>query len=204
MHLDTILNIMTEYKLTADELLLVYLTFISQTENSQTEKGTFYFQKWYEGGGGERLKDLFKSLKEKGVIKKNYCPESYIPDEIEFNLNFIKKWFKFSGELGKELFNAYPAYLPAQGKLLPLRNISKKFHSLDAFYFHYATTIGHNKERHKEIMELLKWGVENNFISYSIVEFVASEKWLDLKELKENGNHEYVTVTDTFNTYESI
>ena len=45
MHLDTILNIMTEYKLTADELLLVYLTFISQTENSQTEKGTFYFQK---------------------------------------------------------------------------------------------------------------------------------------------------------------
>ena len=33
MELDTILNIMAKYKLTADELLLVYLTFIAQTEN---------------------------------------------------------------------------------------------------------------------------------------------------------------------------
>lgn len=187
MNLDTILNIMTEYKLTADEVMLVYLTFISQSENSQSEKGTYYFKKWYDGGGESRLKELFKSLKEKGVIKKNYCPTAYIPDEIEFNMNFVKKWFKYSGELGQELFNKYPAYLPVHGKLIPLRNISKKFHSLDAFYFHYATTIGHNPSKHKEIMELLEWGKENNLISYSLVEFVASEKWLDLKELKENG-----------------
>ena len=130
MNLDTILNIMNEYRLTADEVMLVYLTFISQTENAQQEKGTYYFKKWFDGGGNERLKDLFKSLKDKGIIHKNYCPTSYIPDEIEFNKNFLKKWMKYSGELGQELFNTYPAYITINGKMAPVRNISKQFHSL--------------------------------------------------------------------------
>ena len=156
MNLDTILTIMNENNLTADETLLVYLTFISQTENCQSEKGKYYFQKWYDGGGQLKLKSLFESLKEKGIIHKNYNPTGYDPDEIEFNKRFIAKYFKYSGELGQELFNVYPAYIPINGRLAPLRNISKKFSSLDSFYFHYATTIGHSPSKHKEIIELVK------------------------------------------------
>jgi hypothetical protein len=46
---------------------------------------------------------LFESLKEKGIIKKNYNPSSYDPDEIEFNQHFIKQYFKLTGVLGQEL-----------------------------------------------------------------------------------------------------
>ena len=45
MALDTILNIMTKYKLTADELLLIYLTFIAQTENGCPEEHRIYFKR---------------------------------------------------------------------------------------------------------------------------------------------------------------
>lgn len=45
MRLDTILNIMTKYGLTAEELLLVYLTFIAQTENGNPEEHRVYFRK---------------------------------------------------------------------------------------------------------------------------------------------------------------
>jgi hypothetical protein len=45
MELNTILNIMTKYGLTADELLLVYLTFISQTENGRPEEHRIYFKR---------------------------------------------------------------------------------------------------------------------------------------------------------------
>ena len=93
MQLDTILNITTKYNLTGEELLLVYLTFIAQTENGNPEENRIYFKRWYDGGGKERLRDLFNSLKEKGVIKKNYNPSVYDPDEIEFNQNFIKQYF---------------------------------------------------------------------------------------------------------------
>ena len=184
VELNTILNLMTSYRLTESELMLVYLTFLAQDEQgSHTE----YFVKWLSNGGQERLRPLFESLKEKGIIKKNYNPDSYIPNEIEFNKNFLKSWAKNTGELGQELFDAYPAFLPAGGKLLPLRNISKKYYSLEEFFFAYSVAIKHNVDAHKEVMELLEWGKENNLISYSILEFLASRKWLELKELRDNG-----------------
>lgn len=175
---------MINYGLTESELMLIYLTFLAQDEQGGH---TEYFVKWLSNGGQERLRPLFESLKEKGIIKKNYNPDSYIPNEIEFNKNFLKSWAKNTGEMGRELFEAYPAFLPANGKLLPLRNIAKKFCSLEEFYFHYSTSIKHSKDQHAEVMELLEWGKENNLINYSLLEFVASHKWLELKELRDNG-----------------
>ena len=58
--------------------------------------------------------------------------------------------------MGQELFNEYPPFLSINGRLMSLRNIAKKFYSLDDFYFYYSSTIGHNSDKHKEIMELVK------------------------------------------------
>ena len=178
---------MTKYKLTADELLLIYLTFISQTENGNPEEHRIYFKRWYEGGGKERLRDLFNSLKAKGIIKKNYNPSVYDPDEIEFNQNFIKQYFKLTGELGQELMDAYPTTLYINGKNVSLKNISKKFRDLQEFYFWYASTIGHSLSKHHEILNILSWAKMNDLIHIPIVEFVASCKWNEFAEIKAKG-----------------
>ena len=81
---------MSKHKLSFDEIGLVYLTFIAQSENGDPEQHRNYFSRWYESGGKERLRELFESLKSKGIIHKNYNPETYDPDEIEFNQTFIK------------------------------------------------------------------------------------------------------------------
>lgn len=79
--------------------------------------------------------------------------------------------------MGQELFETYPAFVQSSnGKLLPLRNISKRFCSLEEFFFHYSTLIGHSAEKHSEIIELLKWGKENGHITYGLLEFCASRK----------------------------
>ena len=184
VELNTILNLMINYKLTESEIMLIYLTFLAQDEQGNH---TEYFVKWLSNGGQERLRPLFESLKEKGIIRKNYNPDSYIPNEIEFNQNFIKSWIKNTGELGKELFDSYPPFLTSNGKMLPLRNIAKKFYSLDEFYFHYGAAIKHSIETHKKVMELLEWGKENGHIKYSILEFVASKKWTELEYLRNNN-----------------
>jgi hypothetical protein len=57
----------------------------------------------------------------------------------------LKSWAKNTGEMGQELFETYPAFVQSGTKLLPLRNISKRFHSLEEFFFHYSTTIGHRR-----------------------------------------------------------
>ncbi len=78
--------------------------------------------------------------------------------------------------MGYELFETYPAFVQSGTKLLPLRNISKRFCSLEEFFFHYSTLIGHSAEKHSEIIELLKWGKENGHITYGLLEFCASRK----------------------------
>lgn len=189
---------MIAYNLTADELLLVYLTFLARDEESHPE----YFAKWFSNGGQSRLRELFESLKSKGIIHKNYNPTTYSPNDIEFNKNFLNGWIKGSCELGKELFDAYPQFLPINGKLMSLKNISKRFMSLDEFFFHYSVTIKHNVEKHKEIMEILEWAKEHNQINFGILEFVASQKWETLKYLKDHPQEGQVE--STFNVYESI
>lgn len=198
MELNTILNICIAYNLTFDEFFLIYMTLLARDEEGHAE----YISKWFSNGGNNRLKDLFNSLKEKGIIHKSYNPEVYNPNDVEFNKNFIKGWYKQSGEMGQELFDEYPPFITINGKVFSLRNIAKKFYSLDDFYFYYSSNIGHNPEKHKEVMELLKWGKENDLIRVGILEFVASHKWDELKYLKENNLQGQVA--SSFNVYESI
>lgn len=192
---------MAKHGLTADELLLVYLTFIAQTENGDIERNTVYFKKWYDNGGQERLRSLFDSLKEKNVIKKNYNPSTYNPDEIEFNQNFIKSYFKLTGELGKELWSAYPDNLYINGKVVSLKNISKKFLTLDEAWFFYASSIGHSIEKHNKVLELLKWAVNEDLIHISIIEFISSRHWEMLERMKEKGIEGKVS---TFDIYQQV
>ena len=184
MSLDTILNIMSEYKLTADELLLVYLTFIAQSENGGN---TNYFLRWYDSCGKYNLRNLFESLKEKGVILKNYNPSSYVPEEIEFNSKFLKKYFKLTGQLGQELYNAYPSYMYINGKIVSLKNISKIFKDLNELYFKYASIIKHNVNKHKEILDILEWAKSQDLVTVSLPEFIISCKWNEYKELRDKG-----------------
>lgn len=200
MELDTILNIMTKYGLTAEELLLIYLTFISQTENGNPDEHRIYFKRWYDGGGKERLRSLFNSLKDKGIIKKNYNPSTYNPDEIEFNQNFIKQYYKLTGELGQELMSAYPTTLYINERYVSLKNISKRFKDLQEFYFWYSSTIGHSISKHREIIDILEWAKANNLVHIPIVEFVASCKWNEFKEMKAKGVRGQASTYDIYKT----
>lgn len=199
MELNTILNILSEYNLSADELLLIWLTLYARDEENHSE----YFKRWFEDCDGKtKLRPLFESLKDKSIIKKNYNPTTYIPNEIEFNKNFIKKYYKLSGELGKELFDAYEPFIQINGKMFSLKNISKKFFTLEEFYFYYSSQIGHDPEKHKQVMEMLQWGKDNNLIKYSILEYVASHKWNELKQMKEQGFSP--DIGTSFDLYQSI
>lgn len=174
------------------------MTFLARDEEKHPE----YLERWFNNGGQERLKGLFNSLKDKGIIHKNYSPSSYDPNSIEFNQTFVKMFLKESCKMGQELFAEYPPFLIINGKMASLKNISRKFYSLDEFYFYYSSTIGHNLNKHKECMDLLRWGKENNYIKYGILEYVSSHKWEELKYLKENQSHG--EVVSSFDVYESI
>jgi hypothetical protein len=62
------------------------------------------------------------------------------------------------------------------GKYAPLKDISKRFASLDDFYFFYSSQIGHNPAKHKEVMDILDWAKLNNHLNFGILNFVISNQ----------------------------
>ena len=175
---------MASYNLTAEEVLLIQLTFMARDEEGSHSQ---YFNKWFENGGYLRLRELFNSLKEKGVILKNYNPDTYAPNEIEFNSRFIKSWLKSSNQLGQELLQIYPPYLIIGNEMVPLKNISKRFASWEELFFFYGKQIAFNPETHNKILELVQWGKDNGFLKVGISEFVISHYWDLLQTLKDQN-----------------
>ena len=60
---------------------------------------------------------------------------------------------------------------------------------MEELYFDYGRIIKFNPETHQEVMELLRFAKKNNLISFGIVEFIKSYKWLTIKKMKEDGSY---------------
>ena len=95
--------------------------------------------------------------------------------------------------MGKELFDVYPQFGNIGGCMVPLRSVAKKFDSLEDCYFKYGKTIKWKDELHIKIIDLVKWGKDNNIINQSLASFVVNQAWIDLEALKngDSGNINY-------------
>lgn len=193
---DREIELMTKYQIFPEELLFIKLVFLAQ--EGHPEYLSKYFSQMPLKGAP---RDTILSLQEKGIINKSYkIPEkgkTFNPLDIDFNKNFMKSYLQHSYDMGMELFMNYPPYMIINGKQFSLRNIAKSFKNLDDFAYAYGKAIRFDVEKHKEIMELLEWAKEANILNFGIIEFITSLKWLELKELKENG-------LTTFNTSELL
>ena len=181
------LGIIEKYKITPNELFIIRLLLLAKEE--YTENYLFRFLSLPTEVRGD-VREILISLQNKGIILKTYnIPnkgQKFIPEEVSFNQNFIKNIYRASFDMGKELFEIYPAFTNINGVSYSLRNIAKKFNSLEDFYRFYGKSIKYKEETHKEIIELLKWAIDNtNFINFGICEFVISNKWNDIKLLKD-------------------
>ena len=191
------ISILSKYKITSNELMFIRSLLILQDEQDESIFQS-YIESLHDCGIGVR--EVILSLQEKGIVLKSYkCPkagESFNPYDIPFNKNFIKNIYKCSFEIGKELFEEYPQFGSINGAVVPLRSVARKFDSLEDCYFRYGRSIRWNAETHNHIIELVRWGKENNIINQSLANFVINHAWVDLEALK-NGdtvNINYETV----------
>lgn len=72
------------------------------------------------------------------------------------------------------------------GSPTSIRSVSKKFNSLEDFYRFYGKSINWNPQKHEQIIELVKWGAENNVINCTLCNFVIDHKW-EILEAMRNG-----------------
>lgn len=195
--LDEEISLLDKYGLTADELLVVRCILILQDEDNDE---LFMNLTKALKHNNIQLRNILVNLQNKEIILKSYrIPESgqkFDPREIQINKNFIKNLYKSSFELGKELFEEYPQFGTIGNNQVTLRGVSKFFNSLEDAYFRYGRCISWNVEKHKEIIELVKWAKENNIICQSLGSFIVNNAWIDLRSLKdgEGSNFNYEAI----------
>ena len=188
------ISILDKYNLAPDELLVVKVLLLFQDDNQEELLHRLLTTFKHIN---IQLREVLIRLQEKGVILKSYnIPkqgEIFDPLIIPVNKNFIKNLYKCSFELGKELFETYPQFGSINGNIIPLRGVSRHFDSLEQAYFKYGKSIGFNPDKHAEIIELTKWGKDNNIINCSLSSYIINNGWLDLQAIKDGKSVNFNT-----------
>lgn len=178
------LVLMEKYKINPTELFTIRVILIAQDGDYEPLKRLNTIL-----DGGLRL--MLERLQSKGIIIQAYkLPKpgtQFIPEDVQFNKNFIKQFYRASFEMGEELFDAYPQFTVVQGATYNLRRVSKKFNDLEDAFAKYAKVIKNDPEKHQEIIDLIAWGIENGYNFTTLDDFICDRGWTALEAFK-NGN----------------
>ena len=179
--IDNELILMEKYKITPTELYIIRSILIaSEGDYEPLQKLNTLLD------GGFRLE--LERLQSKGIITQAYkLPKpgtQFIPEDVQFNKNFIKQFYRASFDMGEELFDSYPQFTTVQGAVYNLRRVSKKFNDLEDAFFKYAKVIKNDPEKHQEIIELIKWGIENGYNFTTLDDFICDRGWTALEAFK--------------------
>ena len=177
-----------KYKINSDELLFITVILLIQ-EGEVNPYINLYFSLPSVCRGG--IRDILVSLQKKQIITKEYTiPPSgtkFVPEDVKFNKNFIKTFYKGSFWIGKELFENYPISTVVNGVEFKLRRVSKKFDSLEDAYKAYGKAISWKPETHAKVMQLIEWGKENNYQFTTLDSFIVDHDWLNIEAVRDNG-----------------
>lgn len=183
INLENELCLLEKYKLTPTELFTVKVVLLAKEEGDYE-----WLQRFAQI---VKLRNVLENLREKGIILKSWkLPKEgtqLVVEEIPFNQNFQKQYFRASFEMGEELFNTYPQFLTINGVCYNARRVSKKFDSLEDAFAKYGKAIKHNPELHQQIIDNIRWGIDNGYNFTTLDDFIADRAWTALEAYR-NGN----------------
>lgn len=188
LNLEEELSLLDKYRLIPTELFMIRVLLILQDESNE-ELFLNYIRTLKQAG--INLRNLLLSLQEKEILLKT-CKiakegEEFDPYSLQLNKNFVKNLYKCSFELGKELFEEYPAFAIINNSYTSLRGVSKHFNSLEDAYIKYGKSIKWDPNTHNEVLELIRWAKEHNMLNMSLGSFIVNNGWHDLKAIM-NGD----------------
>lgn len=175
--------LLEKYNLTPTELFTVKLILLAK------EDGEY---EWLQRLNQIiKLRDVLVNLQNKKIILQSWkLPKEgnqLVIEEIPFNQNFQKQFFRASFEMGEELFNIYPQSTIVNGQVYNLKRVSRKFDSLEDAFAKYAKYIKNDPQVHQEVIDLVKWGIDNAYNFTTLDSFIVDNSWKAIKALKE-GN----------------
>ena len=183
--IDNELIFLEKYNLTPTELMTIRTILLAQDNQ---EDYLFKFNNILTKTD-VKFRDILISLQNKQIITKAYkIPNegaSFEFEDVTFNKSIVKAFYRASFELGKELFNVYPQTTIVNGVIYALRRVSKKFNSIEDAFRVYGKTIRWDEELHNEIIELVKWGIDNDYSFTTLDDFIVDNAWESIRAIRD-------------------
>lgn len=182
MSIKEYIEICKEYNISIEELAFAELLFLTDVDNSLIKNYLSLHNRF-------DINVMIPHLQQQGIIDKSYRFDNtkFIPENVILNKNFLNKYYKWSGELGEELWNEYPDFSCINGNHYTLKNIAKFYRSIDEFFYNYGKAIRFKPEKHKEVLEAIQWGKSENLIKENIGAFVINRGFDTLIKLRDSG-----------------
>lgn len=181
LNIENELSILEKYNLTPTELFTIKVVLLAK------EEGEYEWLKRFSQI--VKLREILIRLQEKGIILKSWkLPkegQQLIVEDIPINQSFQKQFFRASFEMGEELFYTYPQSAVIQGTVYNLRSVSKRFDSLEQAFQKYAKNIKNNPELHQQIIDDIKWGIEEQYNGFTTLDrFIIDRGYESLHSLR--------------------
>ena len=175
---------MEKYNLNPNEIFCIKTILLAKDNEKEP------LQKYVQVLNGQ-FRVLLETLKSKGIILKSYnLPKEgtiFHPEDVTFNQNFLKTFYRSAFEMGEELFYTYPLNCVVNGTIYNLRSVSKRFDSLEQAFQRYAKAIKNNPDLHEQIIDNIKWGIETNYSGFTTLDrFIIDRGWESLDSIR-NG-----------------
>ena len=181
------LELCEKFKLKANQLfflkILVGDPSLGEEENKQRlRKQAIKFQTVFKGAtiSANDLADLLN----RGIIIDNNLTGTFLYDDLELSGEWYEKLKLSINPFANQLFEAYPYEIVVETKKFIGRNTSPEKIALK-----YNKAIKEDVVKHKEVLSLIKWGIENNLLNIGLDKFVDVKYWTLLAEKRKLGSN---------------
>lgn len=187
-NLDRYVHILTELKMSANQFLLCYLLYTDSKDYEgkyiKKGKGMANLYKYSTRGipwSSEEIEDLV----EKGYLEdNNQTKDKTHPDYLEVTPKFKKHIFieeNSFDELDRVFPNTIDNFKNPNGPKIKLKVCDKA--KMKEVYLKRVKS----KVKHRKIIEILQWAIENNEINFNFENFIRGQLWETLFELKDEN-----------------
>jgi hypothetical protein len=175
-NLERYIKLLEITKLTQSQFLFLYCLYHKKYDLIKK------YRKLFDIPGDNTIigKPLFNQLLERGFIERVKVGNT--ADCFKIGQKFIKHFID-KHEATEAIFNIYPSFMKSNGQTFCLT-------AMDELVFAdiYYQKIGGSLEEHFEIIEDIKYGIDNNLIKFKLESFLKGRQWIPIRKIRLEEN----------------
>lgn len=186
------LDFVIEQNITLEQYCICYLLWQDKQSNSGQDNDeddytalTYIYKYFYSVSDNDDIEGWKRAdieyLERKEFLVNNNKDGEYSADMMEVTDKFTDAVIKHK-EAFQEIYDLYPRTIEVDGSIIGPLKMCDLLEMTE-----YYNKVVKTKKKHREVVELLKWGLRTRNLICGVEKFVRSQYWKQLREMREEN-----------------